>query len=83
MTATSMAWPGVVAPRCSTPIVTGRIAGRMSRTGENAEQAAAAVLAGARFIPGVGRVVQPCPDEDCGDKDCRECRPRDCTRRQC
>jgi subtilisin family serine protease len=67
----------------STPIVTGRIADRMSRAGENAEQAAAAVLAGARFIPGVGRVVQPCPDEDCGDKDCRECRHKDCTQRRC
>jgi hypothetical protein len=67
----------------STPIVTGRIADRMSRTGENAEQAAAAVLAGARFIPGVGRVVQPCPGEGCGDKDCRECRHKDCTQRQC
>ncbi len=49
----------------STPIVTGRIADRMSRTGENAEQAAAAVLARARFIPGVGRVVQPCRNGDC------------------
>jgi hypothetical protein len=69
----------------STPIVTGRIAGRMSRTGEHAEQAAAAVLARARFIPGVGRVVQPCPDEagqpgDCRPRDCgdRDCRDRDC-----
>jgi subtilisin family serine protease len=70
----------------STPIVTGRIADRMSRAGENAEQAAAAVLAGARFIPGVGRVVQPCPDEDCGEcrhQDCGECRPKDCTHRRC
>jgi hypothetical protein len=66
--------------------VTGRIADRMSRAGENAEQAAAAVLAGARFIPGVGRVVQPCPDEDCGEcrhQDCGECRPKDCTHRRC
>jgi subtilisin family serine protease len=64
----------------STPIVTGRIADRMSRTGENAEQAAAAVLARARFIPGVGRVVQPCRDEDCRPGDCRheDCRHGDC-----
>ena len=66
----------------SNPIVTGRIADRMSRTGENAEQAAAAVLAGARFVPGVGRVVQPCSGEDCGDMDCRECLPRDCAARR-
>ena len=61
----------------STPIVTGRIADRMSRTGENAEQAATAVLARARFIPGVGRVVEPCPDDDCRDRHCH-CRPGDC-----
>ena len=74
----------------STPIVTGRIADRMSRTGEHAEQAAAAVLARAGFIPGVGRVVQPCPDGDgrpgtgrpgdCGDRGCRDggCRDGGC-----
>jgi hypothetical protein len=69
----------------STPIVTGRIADRMSRTGENAEQAATAVLARARFIPGVGRVVQPCPDGDCRDRDCRpgDCRHRDSQGRDC
>ena len=51
----------------STPIVTGLIAARMSRTGENARQAAAAVLAEARSraIPGVGPVVLPC----CHDHD--------------
>lgn len=69
----------------STPIVTGRIADRMSRTGENAEQAATALLARARFIPGVGRVVQPCPDQDCRDRDCRDrdCRPGHCQDRDC
>jgi len=45
----------------STPIVTGLIASRMSRTGQNARQAAAAVLAEARSqaIAGVGPVLWP------------------------
>jgi subtilisin family serine protease len=50
----------------ATPIVAGLIAARVSRTGENARQAADALLAWARTQarPGVGPVLYPCDREE-------------------
>jgi subtilisin family serine protease len=69
----------------STPLVTGLIAARMTRSGQSAEQAAACLLAEARrqSAPGTGPILLPCCDDgSCADPgqccDRPRCRPDPC-----
>jgi Subtilase family len=66
----------------SAPIVTGLIAARMSRTGENGQEAAAAMLRLARSqaIPGVGAILLPC--DGTADRRRQACAPRCCCTRE-
>lgn len=64
----------------ATPLVAGLIAGRMSVTGENAKEAAAALksYAGNRSIPGVGRTLLP--SDACASTEVHPC---DCPSKSC
>jgi hypothetical protein len=67
----------------SSPILTGLIADRMWRNGENGIEAAAAILRAARYhaIPGVGAIVLPCgEDRGCRCTEDRGCRCADTPR---
>ncbi len=61
----------------SSPIVTGLIAARMTRTGENGQEAAAGLLAKARkqAIPGVGPILLPYSETDDEHRQARGGRP--------
>lgn len=64
----------------STPMVTGRIAARMSRTGQTARQASAELLAQAQAqaVAGVGPVLLPCCGDGRPQAHHRECGCRSC-----